>query len=60
MAKYNKINLIGKLFNKAEIDKNNMMSVVRQEIEVAQNLRHPFIPKFYQVIETKNHILKLS
>jgi len=36
------------------------MQVVRQELEVTQTLNHPFIPKFYQIIETKHCILKLT
>jgi serine/threonine protein kinase len=60
MVSYQDQHLVGKLYHKTELEKNSMMQVVRQEIEVSEVLNHPFIPKFYTVIENKQHILKLT
>ena len=60
LARYLDKTLIGKLYRKTDIEKSNLGVIVKQEMEVSEMLRHPFIPKFHQRIETKRHILKLS
>ena len=37
-----------------------MMQVVRQELEVSAMIAHPFIPKYYDLIENKHFIIKFS
>lgn len=60
MVKYLERNIFGKLYRKTDLEKNNVTQIVKQEMEVSEMLRHPFLPKFYDVIENKRFILKLS
>lgn len=60
MLKFQQKYLIGKLYKKNDLEKNNSAQLVKKEIEVTQIVTHPFLPIFYQIIENDKIILKIS
>jgi hypothetical protein len=53
-------NLLGKLYKKKDIEKNNLMQVVKQEMEVTEIAEHPFLPTFYTLINNDKCILRIT
>jgi hypothetical protein len=52
--------LLGKLYRKAEVDKHNLMEVVRQEMAVTEVATHPFLPQFYTIYEDERVVMKIT
>lgn len=49
--KFGKQQLIGKLYNLNEVKKQNMVDLLKNQIIVAQDIQHPFLPFLQQVVE---------
>ena len=60
MLKYHNKFLIGKLFNKKEVEKENYTTIVKQHLEVEELVEHPFLPSLYEIVETETHFMKIN
>lgn len=51
--------LLGKLYRKTEVEKHNLMEVVRQEMAATEVAAHPFLPQFYTIYEDERVVMKI-
>lgn len=50
--------IVGKIYPKALIEKEDYSNILKQQVEVIEIVSHPFIPKFYQA-ENGKHCLTI-
>lgn len=52
--------LIGKIFKFADMERENVLQVLKQQLHCTEIAQHPFLPLFCQNIETEGRVMELT